>query len=156
MDTHRAIASSVGIALVVIYAVGSGIWVSSGDIWYRSLRTPSWQPPDWVFGVMWPYNFIVLAIGSLLVGQRLAKSTSLFWLGFFAVTVILALLWAYQFYQAHNLRIATISLVFAALLTLPLLFIAQKISWWLLLALLPYQVWLFIAASLSWGYQQKN
>lgn len=156
MSLFRTITTSLGIALVIIYAAGSGFWVSSGDAWYRSLKTPSWQPPDWVFGVVWPYNFIVLALASILVSRRLSRTSTTLWLSFFAASVACALLWAYQFYQSHNLGIATIALVLATLLTLPLLPVAYKVSWWLLLALVPYQLWLAIAASLSWGCLQKN
>ena len=58
----KAISQVTGVALVFIYAIGSGIWVNTGDNWYRDLNAPSWQPPDFVFGIIWPYNFIVLAL----------------------------------------------------------------------------------------------
>ena len=65
----------IGIALVVFYAVGSGLWVNTGDNWYRSLNAPTWQPPNWVFGVIWPYNFIVfrtsLAMGFALLPYQI-------------------------------------------------------------------------------------
>jgi tryptophan-rich sensory protein len=51
-----------GIALVFIYVIGSGLWVNTGDGWYRSLNQPAWQPPDFIFGIIWPYNFVVLGI----------------------------------------------------------------------------------------------
>ena len=55
-------AATIGILLVVIYAVGSGIWVSNSPGWYTSLNRPAWQPPDFVFGLIWPYNFIVIGL----------------------------------------------------------------------------------------------
>lgn len=156
MTSFRTITTSLGIGLVIIYAVGSGVWVSSGDAWYRSLNTPSWQPPDWVFGAIWPYNFLVLAIASTLVGQRLSRSATTLWLSFFAASVACALLWAHQFYVSRNLGVATIALILAAILTLPMLLVSYRVSWWLLLVLVPYQVWMAIAASLSLGYLKKN
>ncbi|MBC7463631.1 MAG: tryptophan-rich sensory protein [Actinobacteria bacterium] len=149
-------ASSLGILLVVIYALGSGLWVSTGDGWYRSLNAPSWQPPDWIFGVIWPYNFIVLGISSVIVSQRLSKFTSVLWLACLAMSVVCALVWAYQFYRPHNLGVASIALAGAAAFTTPLLVIAYKASWPLLIALIPYQFWLVTAAFLSWGYQKRN
>ena len=56
------LASVAAVVLVVIYAVGSGVWVSANPGWYASLEKPSWQPPDIVFGLIWPYNFIALAV----------------------------------------------------------------------------------------------
>lgn len=156
MNNYRLIAACIGVALVIIYAVGSGLWVSTGDGWYQSLNAPSWQPPDWVFGVIWPYNFIVLGIASVIVSQRLSKYSTFLWLFFFALSVACALVWAYEFYRPHNLGIATIGLASAALATVPLLIITYKASWPLLVALVPYQIWLITAAFLSWGYQKRN
>ena len=45
-------------ALVVGYAVGSGVWVSASPGWYAEPGRADWQPPDLVFGLIWPYNFV--------------------------------------------------------------------------------------------------
>jgi tryptophan-rich sensory protein len=59
-----------GVALVFVYAIGSGLWVNTGDGWYRSLNQPAWQPPDFIFGIIWPYNFVVLGIAAVTIAQR--------------------------------------------------------------------------------------
>lgn len=156
MNAFKASASGIGIALVLIYAIGSGIWVSSANSWYQSLNSPSWQPPDWVFGVIWPYNFVVLGLAAVLVGQRLDKTLAISWLAIFALSVISALTWAFLFYQPHNLRVAAISLVMAALLNIPVVLIAFKASPAIGIALIPYQVWLVLAAGLSIEYARLN
>lgn len=156
MNVFKASASGIGIALVLIYAIGSGIWVSSANSWYHSLNSPSWQPPDWVFGVIWPYNFIALGLASVLVGQRLNKTLTITWLVVLAVSVVSALMWAFLFYQPHNLKAAAVSLVMAALLTIPVLLIAFMASPAVGIALIPYQVWLVLAAGLSLEYARLN
>ena len=100
----RNLTATLGVGLVLVYAIGSGVWVSRSPGWYSSLNRPSWQPPDFVFGVIWPYNFIVLGIVSFQVAQRMSRTTSLIWLIFFALSIITALLWAYHFYVPHNLH----------------------------------------------------
>ena len=62
MTSIRIGIAAAAIVTIVVYALGSGYWVSSDSGWYRSLIQPSWQPPDWVFGLIWPYNFIMLGI----------------------------------------------------------------------------------------------
>lgn len=156
MSLSRSINAAIGIGLVIFYAAGSGIWVSSADQWYRSLNAPSWQPPDWIFGVIWPYNFIVLGISSVIVSQKLSAKLSLAWVAIFAFSVICALTWAYQFYKPHNLSAASIALTLAALSTIPLLIIAYKASVPIFIALVPYQLWVITASFLSWGYSQRN
>ena len=47
-------------AIVIVYAVLSSYWTSRRPGWYASLPQPSWQPPDKVFGIIWPLNFLAL------------------------------------------------------------------------------------------------
>ncbi len=152
----RTTAAIIGIALVVIYAVGSGIWVNSSPGWYTSLNRPSWQPPDFVFGLIWPYNFIVLGISAFRISNMLTKSEVIIWLTSFAISIVLALSWAYHFYVPHQLQIAAISLALTAIFTLPMTYLTFKSSIALGFALVPYQLWVAIAASLAWGYYQNN
>jgi translocator protein len=57
-----------GFLLVIIgYAVLSTIWVSADPGWYARLQKPGFQPPDAVFGVIWPLNFLALGVVCVLV-----------------------------------------------------------------------------------------
>ena len=156
MDSWRTIAAIVGIVLVAIYAIGAGFWVSNNSAWYLSLLRPSWQPPDWVFGIIWPYNFVVLGITALRVSQKLSKPLIATWLISFAISIIFALLWAYQFYVPHNLKFSAICLAITSVLTIPLLVIAYKVSWQIGALLTPYQIWVITATTLAWGYAVRN
>jgi len=146
----------LGVAILFVYIIGSGLWVNTGDGWYRSLNAPSWQPPDFIFGFIWPYNFIVLGIAAVTIAQRASNTTTMIYLTFFALSVACALTWAYQFYRPHNLSFASLALVGTALLTIPMVVIAYKTSTGLGVALLPYQIWVAIAANLSYTYSKLN
>jgi benzodiazapine receptor len=152
----KFIAAALGIVLVLIYAFGSGIWVSNAPGWYTSLNRPPWQPPDFVFGLIWPYNFIVLGVAALNVAQSLNRNQTLTWLAFFSFSVTAALTWAYQFYVPHNLTFAAIALGIAALLTIPVLYLTFKASLLIGILLIPYQLWVVIATTLAWGYSTRN
>ncbi len=56
----------------------------------------------------------------------------------------------------HNFVIATIALGLAALLTLPVLYLTFKASLLIGVLLIPYQLWVVIAATLAWGYSTRN
>jgi tryptophan-rich sensory protein len=152
----KLIASAIGILFVFIYAFGSGIWVSSSPGWYSSLNRPSWQPPSALIGLIWPYNFTVLGIASYQVSKSLTRFENITWLVFFGLSIAAALTWAYQFYVPHNFLFASIALTSAALLTLPVLLLAFRASLAMGLLLVPYQIWVAIAASVAWGYLAKN
>ena len=152
----RTVAAAIGILLVIIYAFGSGIWTSSSPGWYGTLNRPPWQPPDFVFGIIWPYNFMVLGIASYRISMALNRNETIIWLSCFALSVVAALSWAYNFYVPHNLQLAAFSLGATVLLTLPMLFYTFRVSIGLGLALLPYQIWVAIATTLAWGYYTRN
>jgi tryptophan-rich sensory protein len=154
--TFRSSASVIGIALVLLYVVGSGVWVNTGDGWYRNLNQPSWQPPDFIFGLIWPYNFVVLGIGAVVVSQRASKPVVVIYLALFAASVVSALVWAYQFYRPHNLVAASIALTVTVLLTVPMIITLFTVSVPVGLAVVPYQVWVAVAATLSWRYSRLN
>ena len=152
----RALVGGVSTAIVIAYASGAGRWVSTDANWYRSLTKPPWQPPDVVFGLIWPYNFVMLAVAGWAVAARESRTEHVVWLASLALSVVAALTWAYLFYVPHSLIASGFALTAATLLTLPLVVLTFQASTPLGLALLPYQVWLAVATSLAFGYASRN
>ena len=152
----KFVAAALGIVLVLIYAFGSGVWVSSSPGWYASLNRPPWQPPAFIFGLIWPYNFIMLGVAAFNVAQSLNRIQTISWLVLFALSITAALTWAYQFYVPHNLTFAAIALGVAALLTIPVLYLTFTASLLVGILLIPYQLWVIIATTLAWGYSTRN
>ena len=143
-------------ALVVAFAALSNVWNGHEPGWYASLARPSFQPPDIVFGLMWPLSFLLL----LVVGATTVRTapTGAAWTatGVLAVSVALALGWAYLFYVPHSLVAAAACLAGAAVLTWVLLAVVARIEVWGALALTPYAVWLSVATALSVAYARLN
>ena len=154
--TFRTLTAASGIAIVLIYVIGSGLWVNTGDNWYANINKPSWQPPGFIFGIIWPYNFIVLGIAATVIGQRASKPAAFTYIAFFALSVAAALTWAWLFYRPHNLTGAALALTATALLTIPITYILFTISIPMAIAVMPYQVWVAIAATLNWSIRSLN
>ncbi len=155
MTTWRTVSGFLGIALVLIYAGGANYW-NRQDGWYQSLNQPSWQPPSFIFGLIWPYNFIVIGIALWTIASKARPILVAISLCIFAVSVVFALRWSYLFYEVHDLKGATVSLFTTAILTIPLLAITFSQSIKLGIALIPYQIWIFTAAALNVSYTQNN
>jgi len=152
----KSILSVAGVAIVFVYVIGSSLWVNTRDNWYRSLNEPSWKPPDFIFGIIWPYNFVILGFAAVYVANRLSTINALVYLSIFALSVACALTWAYQFYKPHNLVAASIALCLVALLTLPMLYFIYQASLPLFLATIPYQLWVITASYISFSYAKLN
>lgn len=152
MATQTAVVGSLGTAIIAVYIVGASRWVATDDGWYRSLTKPAWQPPDVVFGLIWPYNFVVLVAATWVVASSATWTEQTVWLGCLALSVAAALSWAWLFYVPHSLFASGCALTAATLFTIPLIVTAFRSSIPLGIALLPYQLWLAIATSLAFGY----
>lgn len=152
----RGVVGGLSTLLVVVYAVGAGRWVSTDAGWYRSLVRPPWQPPDVVFGLIWPYNFVMIGVAGWIVAGREQRTEQIVWLVSLALSIAAALTWAYQFYVPHALTTAGVALAAATVLTLPLVVVAFRAATWVGVALVPYQLWLAVATSLAFGYAARN
>ena len=156
MNTSRVIYATACVVVVLSYAAGSGWWVSTGDDWYQRLERPAWQPPDIVFGLIWPYNFAVLIAASIVVTASGTSVVRWVWIVGLVASVVAALAWARLFYVDHALWHAAAALMIATVVTVPIVTAAFATRRWAGVILLPYQVWLALAASLSVGYARLN
>ena len=153
---NRALVGGASIAIVVVYALGAGRWVSTDAGWYRSLVRPPWQPPDAVFGIIWPYNFVMLGVAGWAVAARESRAEQTVWLVSLTLSVAAALAWAWLVYVPHSLTASGVALGAATVLTVPLTVLAFRASTPLGFALVPYQLWLAVATSLAFGYAARN
>lgn len=149
--------AQLGLAAAVLVVVGAYAalsirWTAADTGWYASLPRPGWQPPDPVFGVVWPLNFGALAVVGLVVVLERPPRDGLLWLGLLVGSVALALGWAHEFYVPHRLGRAAALLGGAAVVTWLLVALTARLVPWAGLALVPYAGWLTVATSLAVGY----
>jgi benzodiazapine receptor len=135
------------VALVAI--VGSHYSVMNRD-WYDSLNKPSFQPPNWVFGVMWTALFILFAI-SLILTWNTQPHTRLHYVIMAAAVLngILNVAWSALFFGNKLIFLAIYD---AALLCLSVIFLilaAWPISRLAGILLVPYALWTAFATFLT-------
>jgi translocator protein len=143
------------VLVVIVYAGLSGLWTSSEPGWYASLAQPAWQPPPWVFGVVWPLNFAALLVAGLTLSSRVAPREAMVALAVLTVSVVFALSWAYLFYVPHSLGAAALALAAAAVLTWVLVVTVWRSVPWTGAILVPYALWMSVATSLAVGYWRQ-
>ncbi|MEM6382745.1 MAG: TspO/MBR family protein [Pseudomonadota bacterium] len=61
-----------GLATAVASLSGSVFANPDTSAWYQALARPSFQPPSWAFGVVWPILYVLMAY----TGWRADKATS--------------------------------------------------------------------------------
>ncbi len=149
-------ATIVWIAVVVVYAALSSIWTARDPGWYGRLVKPSFQPPDVVFGIMWPLNFLALLVVGVWFARSAVADDVWFATTVLAASVCAALVWAWLFYVPHRIGAATVALALAAVLTWVLVAVVARSLPWAGVVLLPYGVWLSVATALSIQYARLN
>lgn len=142
---------------VLLLGTLSGVLSGSGDSgWYQSLDKPSFNPPAWAFGVVWPILYVMQGLALALVIHAVGATERQRALVLFAIQFALNLLWSPLFFGAHETRIA--AYVIAAMLgvALPTTWRFFQVRRAAGLLMLPYLAWLAFALALNIAIVQLN
>jgi len=144
-------------AVITILVLGIGGLLTTVGPWYRALRKPSWNPPDWVFGPAWTLILGLAAWAGVLAwtdapdGAARALIAALY-----AINIVLHMLWSPLFFNWKRPDWALIEVPFLWLSILALIIAVTPISslaGWLLA---PYLLWVAFAAYLNWVIVRMN
>ncbi|MGX7706819.1 TspO/MBR family protein [Methylobacterium sp. Gmos1] len=144
-------------ALSAIVVAGAGAWLTTLGPWYRSLQVPSWKPPDWAFGPVWTTIFTLAAIAGVLAWNAAPEGSERFWLlTAFAVNGILNIAWSGVFFRLQRPDWALVEVVALWLSVAVLILVVGRQTGLGALLLVPYFVWVGIAATLNWSIVRLN
>ena len=144
-----------------------------GGAWYAALRKPAWTPPAAVFQRVWLTLYPMVAAAGVALWSYTSSPAGLLrwstshtqrispagedaafpaeraaWL--YATQWVLNLAWVPVFAHWHRYRLAALIAVFLASTVWHLLLTTVAAGWWWCAALLvPYAVWLLVAAYIS-------
>ena len=134
-----------------IVVAGAGAFLTELSPWYRALRKPSWQPPDWLFGPAWT---VILALASVsaypgLAATRRTATAGCWSMALFVANGVLNLLWSPLFFKLRrpDWALWEVPLLWLSILV-PIVLLAP-ISRTASLLLLPYLLWVSFAAFLN-------
>lgn len=137
----------------IILGLGSSaIFVSRSKI--PRVRS-KWNPPGWVFGIVWPILYLLLGYSSYLVwqdrekGQEKKEKGEKNILQKYIIHLLLLLLWWPYFVYFPNAIFATISLFLLAISAVYIgreFYVINKTAGY---CWIPYIVWLFFATFLT-------
>jgi len=135
--------------------VGSLFTFQSIPTWYASLAKPFFTPPNWLFGPVWITLYILMGIALYLLWEKgLKKNNTATRL--FITQLVLNAAWSVIFFGMQLVFIAFIEIVilwaFIALTIWKLRPVDTKAAW----VMLPYIIWVTIAAALNMGVWLLN
>ncbi len=155
MKPYKRYLGLLGWITACFTAAAIGAYFEPGQ-WYESLNKPAWTPPNWVFPIVWPILYFMMAVSAWIIwkdhGFRQAREE----LRWFGIQLVLNGAWSWLFFGEHLIGTALgeILLLWVAILfTVMLFWEKSQTAGWLLL---PYLVWVSYASVLNYTIFQIN
>lgn len=143
-------------AVVAAAAVAGSRAVDPNTGWYRSLAKPSWQPPAWMFGVVWTplYASVAWASGhALLRAERSGRRSLAAALG---LNMALNVAWNQMFFGRRNLAAGVVGTLLLDVSNADLIRRTARIDTAAARVLIPYAVWCGFATALNTDIACRN
>ncbi|WP_428815441.1 TspO/MBR family protein [Lactococcus lactis] len=138
--------------IVGIELIGGLAGLLAGDIKgiYNNLKLPPLAPPDYLFGIVWPVLYALIAISAYLIfyklkTQRSEGQNALF---YFGIQLILNFIWSIIFFKGYFWLGVIIILLLDFIVYLCIIKFS-KINKWSAFLLIPYFIWIIFATYLS-------
>lgn len=156
-------ADTIKTALITVPAIviaGSliGYLSNSGfsNDWYTPLQKPSFQPPAWMFGVVWTILYSLLGVAVAIILRQPLSNERRDALVLFGGQLALNFAWSPVFFGLHMIDAALIIVVVMLVMALTAARYFRRIkpmAGWLML---PYLLWLCLATALNYETGRLN
>lgn len=145
---------AAGVALLL--GLAGGLLTDVGP-WYRALRKPRLNPPNWLFGPAWTI-ILGLAAWSAVLAWEAASTPAEQRLvaALFAANALFHLLWSPLFFRLKRPDLALIEVTFLWASLVALAVALAPISRTASLLIWPYLAWVSFAAWLNWRIVRLN
>lgn len=129
----------------------AGSFIRGANVYYNMLKRPVFAPPSWLFGIVWPILYLLMAIAAYRVWLKRNLNYNVNRaLILYIIQLVLNFIWPILFFRFNLYGIAFIELlillIFVILTTISFFWI-DKLSGFLML---PYIIWLIFAAVLNY------
>lgn len=134
--------------VVTFAAATSGGYFRPGE-WYRDLKKPSWNPPDFLFPIAWTLLYAMMAVAAWLVWERVGWPAAALPIGLWFVQLVFNALWSALFFGMKRMDYALVDVVLLWLsitATIALFWPVSTLAGWLMV---PYLAWVSFAAFLN-------
>ncbi len=132
-----------------VSVIGGAVTATSVDTWYQALEKPAFNPPDWLFPVVWTALYIMIAVAGWRVWRSAPLDVTRRALAVFAVQLALNLAWSFVFFGFQSIGLALVEIVVLWLAIAANTILFWRLDRWAGALLVPYLVWVAYAAVLN-------
>jgi tryptophan-rich sensory protein len=148
----------LSVAAIELLGSASG-WLAGsgyGNAWFDALQKPSFMPPGFVFGIVWPILYALMGIAlAMILAEPPSDRRRLALILFFA-QLALNFAWSPIFFAGHDIRLAKMVIFLMALISAYAagqFYRLRKVAG---LLMLPYVAWLVFAGALNSAIERLN
>ncbi len=142
------------IFILVLQVAGYLIGTSfPADEWYQALNRPFFNPPGWVFGVVWPFLYLMIAIAGWRV--LIAAGETPGW-GLWVAQMFMNWAWSPLFFGVHNVFWAMVLLLSTFVTALAFTATVWDRDRFAACLFVPYTIWLGFASLLNFSIWIMN
>ena len=126
------------------YATASGI-----QSWYVTLQKPSFNPPNYLFGPVWTFLYVLMGISLFIIWrskQGIKRSDAL---KIFSLQLTLNFLWSFLFFKFYLIGLAFLEIVLIWLSILYMIILFSRLSKPAAYLQIPYLLWVTFATILN-------
>ena len=128
--------------VILTSIIGSlaNIYINS-DTWYEELIKSPLNPPSYVFGIVWPILYAIMAFVSFKMAEKIST--------LFILQLLANAAWSWIFFYFHAPLMALVDISVLIYLNLKIISVIKVESLILFYIYLPYLIWLSFAAFLN-------
>lgn len=139
----------VRLAIFILVVVGGGSLIGGltrpGE-WYTALEKPFFDPPNWLFGVVWPVLYVIIAVAGWRVWERRPGGMAM---RLWALQLALNFAWSPVFFVAHSIA-GALAIVLALFVTIvAFMVVAARVDRGAAALFAPYAAWVAFATLLN-------
>ena len=137
-------------------AFGSVFTNKSLKTWYQTIKKPTWNPPNKIFGPVWSSLYLMMALAGWMVWERLPQKGFSVPMVLFFVQLVLNTFWSVIFFGLRSPGWAFVEVVFLWIgITLTM------VSFWAVywvsgVLFFPYLLWVSFTAILNFTIWRLN
>ena len=133
---------SLPLITFLIAWIGGLSTIYSDWTWYESLNKPFFNPPNYLFGIVWPILYVLMAVVSFLQAQNIFK--------LYLMQIMLNGLWSWLFFVFQSTAFAFLDIVLLVFLNILILKkLRENKAWVSVFLYVPYVLWICFASVLN-------
>ena len=144
------------VSFIVTFGIAalSSYFTGDSSIVYNDIVKPKFSPPGYVFGIVWPILYLLMAVaaGSIYKTENISEVAKTYKnkaIGLYLVQIIINGIWPVLFFKYEMFLISFIWIIILWILIIFMLIIFKKISNIAAYMIVPYFLWVSFAAYLN-------